>query len=79
MCAEKVRRFQLHALRHRPIAAADPDLLGCDWQSSDRFRLYASLFNLQERGRLFIGHGVEVYEGMIIGIHSRDNDLLLMH
>ncbi|WP_438864809.1 translational GTPase TypA [Neptunicella sp.] len=34
-----------------------------------------ALFNMQERGRLFIGHGVEVYEGMIIGIHSRDNDL----
>lgn len=34
-----------------------------------------ALFNLQERGRLFIGHGIEVYEGMIIGIHSRDNDL----
>ncbi|MAG76558.1 MAG: translational GTPase TypA [Colwelliaceae bacterium] len=34
-----------------------------------------ALFNLQERGRLMIGHGVEVYEGMIIGIHSRDNDL----
>ncbi|MGB2105308.1 MAG: translational GTPase TypA, partial [Glaciecola sp.] len=34
-----------------------------------------ALFNLQERGRMFIGHGVEVYEGMIIGIHSRENDL----
>ncbi len=34
-----------------------------------------ALFNLQDRGRLFIGHGVEVYEGMVIGIHSRDNDL----
>ena len=34
-----------------------------------------SLFNLQERGRLFISHGVEVYEGMVIGIHARDNDL----
>ena len=34
-----------------------------------------ALFNLQERGRLFIGHGDEVYEGMVIGIHSRDNDL----
>ncbi|WP_286264308.1 translational GTPase TypA [Thalassotalea atypica] len=34
-----------------------------------------ALFNLQERGRLLIGHGIEVYEGMIIGIHSRDNDL----
>ena len=34
-----------------------------------------ALFNLQDRGRLFIGHGEEVYEGMVIGIHSRDNDL----
>ncbi|MFD1383327.1 translational GTPase TypA [Rhodanobacter aciditrophus] len=33
------------------------------------------LFNLQERGRLFKGHGEEVYEGQIIGIHSRSNDL----
>jgi GTP-binding protein len=36
-----------------------------------------ALFNLQDRGRLFIGHGEEVYEGMIIGIHSRDNDLVV--
>ena len=36
-----------------------------------------ALFNLQERGRLFIGHGIEVYEGMVIGIHSRDNDLVV--
>ena len=36
-----------------------------------------ALFNLQERGRLFIGHGVEVYEGMISGIHSRSNDLVV--
>jgi GTP-binding protein len=36
-----------------------------------------ALFNLQDRGRLFIGHGVDVYEGMIIGIHSRDNDLVV--
>ncbi len=36
-----------------------------------------ALFNLQERGSLFIGHGVEVYEGMIVGIHSRDNDLVV--
>jgi len=34
-----------------------------------------ALFNLQERGALFIGHGDEVYEGMIVGIHSRGNDL----
>ncbi len=36
-----------------------------------------ALFNLQERGRLFLGHGEEVYEGMLIGIHSRDNDLVV--
>jgi GTP-binding protein len=36
-----------------------------------------SLFALQERGRLFIGHGEAVYEGMIIGIHTRDNDLVV--
>lgn len=36
-----------------------------------------ALFNLQERGRLFLGHGDEVYEGMIIGIHARDNDLVV--
>ncbi len=34
-----------------------------------------ALFSLQERGRLFIGPNVEVYEGQLIGIHSRDNDL----
>jgi GTP-binding protein len=36
-----------------------------------------ALFNLQERGRLFIEHGTEVYEGMIVGIHSRSNDLVV--
>jgi GTP-binding protein len=34
-----------------------------------------SLFNLQSRGRLFLGHAQDVYEGQIIGIHSRSNDL----
>jgi GTP-binding protein len=34
-----------------------------------------ALFNLQDRGRLFIGHAINVYEGMIVGIHSRGNDL----
>ena len=36
-----------------------------------------ALFSLQERGRLFIGPGEELYEGMVIGIHSRDNDLVV--
>jgi len=36
-----------------------------------------ALFNLQERGRLFVGHAEEIYEGMLIGIHARDNDLVV--
>lgn len=36
-----------------------------------------SLFNLQERGKLLIGPQTDVYEGMIVGIHSRDNDLVV--
>ena len=36
-----------------------------------------SLFSLQERGRLMVDHGTEVYEGQIVGIHSRDNDLVV--
>ncbi len=34
-----------------------------------------ALWKLQERGRMFVAPGEELYEGMIIGIHSRDNDL----
>jgi len=34
-----------------------------------------ALFNLQNRGKLFLGHGKEVYIGQIVGLHSRDNDL----
>ena len=34
-----------------------------------------SLFNLQNRGKLFVGHGLKVYKGQIVGLHSRDNDL----
>lgn len=36
-----------------------------------------SLFTLQERGKLLVGNGDPVYEGMIVGIHSRDNDLVV--
>jgi GTP-binding protein len=36
-----------------------------------------SLFSLQERGRLFVSPGDIVYEGMLVGIHSRDNDLVV--
>ena len=34
-----------------------------------------SLFNLQNRGKLFLGHGLNVYKGQIVGLHSKDNDL----
>ena len=36
-----------------------------------------ALYNLQDRGRLFLGHGVEVYEGQVVGLHSRGNDLVV--
>jgi len=36
-----------------------------------------ALFNLQERGKLMIGHAEAVYEGMVVGIHSRANDLIV--
>lgn len=36
-----------------------------------------ALFNLQERGRLFVEHQSVCYEGMVVGIHSRDNDLVV--
>ncbi len=52
---------------HRPTGALVADRPGST-------TAYA-LFGLQERGELFVGPGVEVYEGMVIGEHSRDNDL----
>ena len=36
-----------------------------------------ALYNLQDRGRLFIDPNSEIYEGMIVGLHSRDNDLVV--
>ena len=36
-----------------------------------------SLFNIQARGRLFLGHAIDIYEGQIVGIHSRANDLVV--
>ena len=37
----------------------------------------SSLFNLQERGKLFLGHAVEVYEGMLIGVNAREEDMMV--
>ncbi|MCS5593661.1 MAG: translational GTPase TypA [Porticoccaceae bacterium] len=36
-----------------------------------------ALFNIQARGRLFLGHAIDVYEGQVVGIHSRSNDLVV--
>jgi GTP-binding protein len=44
--------------------------------SAGRSLAYA-LFNLQERGRMLVGPGEDIYEGMIVGIHSRANDLVV--
>ena len=52
---------------HRPTGALVADRNGAT-------TAYA-LFGLQERGELFVGPGVDVYEGMVIGENSRDNDL----
>ena len=43
-------------------------------QDTGMARAYA-LFNLQDRAQMMIGHGAEVYEGMVVGINSRANDL----
>jgi GTP-binding protein len=36
-----------------------------------------ALFNLQDRGRMLVEPGVDVYEGQVVGIHTRDNDLVV--
>ncbi len=45
--------------------------------NADGKALGFALFNLQERGRMFVSPGDEVFEGMIVGIHARDNDLVV--
>ena len=35
------------------------------------------IYHLQDRGRFFLGAGQEIYEGQVVGIHSRDNDLMV--
>jgi GTP-binding protein len=46
--------------------------------SNERGKVVAyALFNLQNRGRMFVGPNDEVYEGMVVGLHSRDNDLVV--
>jgi len=61
-------------LFEKDIAARQNGVLVSNAQGT---ALAYALFNLQDRGRLMIGHGDEVYEGQVIGIHSRDNDLVV--
>ena len=58
----------------KPIAARQNGVMISNAQGTV---LAYTLFNLQERGRLMDAHGDEVYEGQIVGIHSRDNDLVV--
>ncbi|MGH8180470.1 MAG: translational GTPase TypA [Steroidobacteraceae bacterium] len=61
-----------------PVKAEIPDRHNGVLVSNEQGEAVAyALFNLQERGRLFVSPGEKLYEGMIIGIHSRDNDLVV--
>ena len=61
-----------------PVEGEIPDRHNGVLVSSEQGEAVAySLFNLQERGRMFVSHGEKLYEGMIIGIHSRENDLVV--
>jgi len=63
---------------YAPLAGEIPDRHNGVLISSEPGAAVAySLFSLQERGRMFVSHGEAVYEGMIIGIHSRENDLVV--
>jgi len=63
---------------YAPLAGDIPDRHNGVLISSEPGHAVAySLFSLQERGRMFVSHGEAVYEGMIIGIHSRENDLVV--
>ncbi|MCB1742200.1 MAG: translational GTPase TypA, partial [Gammaproteobacteria bacterium] len=69
-----------HTFSHyAPASAARiaPRTNGVLISNADGKSLGYALFNLQERGRMFIGPGEEVYEGMLVGIHSRGNDLVV--
>ncbi|HWM68758.1 MAG TPA: translational GTPase TypA [Steroidobacteraceae bacterium] len=61
-----------------PVKGEIPDRHNGVLISSEQGEAVAySLFNLQERGRMFVSHGEKLYEGMVIGIHSRENDLVV--
>jgi GTP-binding protein len=62
------------AMRDRAIARRSNGVMISN--GTGKVLAYA-LFNLQERGRMFVAPGEEVYEGQVVGIHSRDNDLVV--
>ena len=59
----------------RPKGGITPRRNGALISNSQGKALGYALFNLQERGRMLISPGEEVYEGQVVGIHARDNDL----
>lgn len=61
-------------VKAKPIKARHRGVLICNGAGITRA---FGLYGLQDRGQLFIGPQTEVYEGMIIGLHSRDNDLVV--
>jgi len=65
--------------RYAPIAPGDIGNRhnGALVSTANGKALAFALFNLQERGRLFINPNVEVYEGQVVGLHSRSNDLVV--
>ena len=62
----------------KPLSGDIPDRRNGVLISQDDGEAVAfALWNLQERGRMFVAPGEKLYEGMVIGIHSRDNDLVV--
>ena len=62
------------AVKGKPIKARHRGVLICNGPGITRA---FGLYGLQERGQLFISPQTDVYEGMIIGLHTRDNDLVV--
>ena len=66
---------------YAPVDSSKPELAGRRngvlISQDDGAAVAYALWKLQDRGRMFVTHNDPVYEGMIIGIHSRDNDLVV--
>ncbi|HEX7635324.1 MAG TPA: translational GTPase TypA [Noviherbaspirillum sp.] len=66
---------------YAPVDTTKPELAGRRngvlISQDDGAAVAYALWKLQDRGRMFVSHNDPVYEGMIIGIHSRDNDLVV--